>query len=299
MKNKNTRRREDRIFNGVMAGIPTAYYLLMFLLPCLGGFFFAFTNFGGYSLNIQMVGFQNFERLWKDNVFWLSVVNYFKFYFGIVLICFPLSYITAVVLAKNKKIKEKNLYRVLFFFPVTVPTLIIAIVWMSIYNPSFGALNSILGKFGIEPIFWLGERKLVLKSLIFVCIWRQFGFYLVYFLAAVSNVPESLYESARIDGASETYQTLHITIPLTWESIKTSLVFFIMNCVALGFGTVYVMTEGGPDNASQVISSYMYFNMTKYLEYGLGSAMGVIMTIITLSMALLILKVMKRETYEF
>lgn len=299
MKKLNTKKQGDSLFNGIMGGIPTAYYLLFFLLPCLGGLYFSFTNFGGYSLSFKMVGWQNYIKLFKDNVFWTSVINYFKFYFGIVLICFPLSYAIAVILAKNKHLKEKNIYRVLYFFPVTVPTLIIAIMWMSILNPSFGALNEFLKVFGAEPVYWLGEKRLVLKSLIFVCVWRQFGFYLVYFLASVSNVPESLYESARIDGASEIYQVFNITIPLTWESIKTSAIFFIMNCVNLGFGTVYVMTQGGPDNASHVISSYMYFNMTKYLDYGLGSAMGVILTIITLSMSLILLKVFKRETYEF
>ena len=299
MKKLSKKKSEDQVFNGVMAGLPTAYYLLFFLLPCIGGLFFSFTDFGGYSLSFNMIGLTNYKKLFNDKVFWTSVINYFKMYFGIVLICFPLSYVIAVILAKNKHLKEKNIYRILYFFPVTVPTLIIAIMWMSILNPSFGALNNFLAKFGIEEIYWLGEKKYVMKSLIFVCVWRQFGFYLVYFLAAVSNVPESLYESARIDGASEIYQLFHITIPLTWESIKTSAIFFIMNCVNLGFGTVYVMTKGGPDNASHVISSYMYFNMTKYLDYGYGSAMGVILMVITLAMALLILKLFTRETYEF
>ena len=299
MKKVPNKKREDGIFNGIMGGIPKAYYLLFFLLPCLGGLFFSFTDFGGYSLSFHMVGLRNYIKLWHDNVFWTSVVNYFKFYFGIVLICFPLSYAIAIILAKNKRLKEKNIYRILYFFPVTVPTLIIAIMWMSVLNPSFGALNEILKVFGVEAVNWLGQKNLVIKSLIFVCIWRQFGFYLVYFIAAVSKVPETLYESARIDGASELYQAFKITIPLTWEAIKTSAIFFIMNCVSLGFGTVYVMTQGGPDNVSQVISSYMYWNMTKYLDYGRGSAMGVILMIITLSMSLILMKLMKRETYEF
>lgn len=298
MKDIKRIRRGDKIFNGVMAGVPTAYYLLWFLLPCLGGFFFSFTDFGGYSLDFNMIGLANYKKLFNDPVFFTSIINYFKFYFGIVLICFPLAYVAAVILAKNKNLKEKNIYRVLYFFPVTVPTLVIGIVWMSIYNPSFGALNTILENLGFEPVLWLGEKSMVIKSLIFVCVWRQFGFYLVYFLAAVSNVPESLYESAKLDGAGEVYQLLHITLPLTWESVRTSLIFFIMNCVALGFGTVYVMTQGGPDNASHVVSSYMFFHMTKYLDYGLASAMGAILTIITLTMSLILLKLTKREVYE-
>ena len=90
-----------------------------------------------------------------------------------------------------------------------------------------------------------------------------------------------------------------ITVPLTWDVIKTSMLFYVMSAVNLGFGTVYVLTQGGPDNASQVISSYMYYQIAKFTDYGLASAIGVFMMLMTLIMALAILKLMKRETYEF
>jgi len=290
--------KEERRFYGLMSGIPTVYFVILYLLPCLAGLFFSLTNFGGYSLSFKMVGLMNYRRLLADRVFWKSVLNYLKLYFGTVLLCFPLSYGTAVLLTKNRRLKERALYRVLFFFPVTVPTLIIAILWMIVYNPSFGVLNTVLAKVGWEPVQWLGSSKVVMLSVILIVVWRQFGFYLVYFMAGVSRVPASLYEAARLDGASEWKQTVSITVPLTWDVIRTAMVFYVISAVNLGFGTVYVLTQGGPDNASQVISSYLYYTVTKYLKFGYASAIGVAMMVVTGVMAVLLLRVMKREPYE-
>lgn len=298
MKQNRLKGRADKTFDFVMLGVPTAFFVLLYLLPCVMGLFYSMTDFGGFNLKMEFVGLQNYKRLLKDEVFFKSILNYFKLYFGVVLVCFPLSYISALALTKNKRIRERNFYRILFFFPCTVPTMILAIMWMTMYNPSFGVLNQVIGWFGGEPVQWLGSSKIVMISVLILVVWRQFGFYLVYFMAGVSNIPTDLYESAKIDGASEIMQTIKITIPLSWEVIKTSMLFFVMTAMNLGFGTVYVLTQGGPDNASQTISSYLYYNVTKYLEYGLGSAMGVIMMVITLTMSLLILKLMKRETYE-
>ncbi|MBQ1317789.1 MAG: sugar ABC transporter permease [Lachnospiraceae bacterium] len=295
----NKRQKSERRFDTLMLGIPVIYYGIFMLIPCLAGLYFSLTDFGGYSLKFSFVGLYNYRKIFADPAFWKSVVNYFKLYFATVIICFPLAYITAIVLTKNKKLKERSIYRILFFFPSTVPTLIIAIMWMTMYNPSFGVLNQWLGKVGIGAIQWLGSSKWAIISVIIVVIWRQFGFYLVYFMAGVSNVPQSIYESALIDGASEWKQAIKITVPLTWDVIKTSMLFYVMSAVNLGFGTVYVLTQGGPDNASQVISSYMYYQIAKFTDYGLASAIGVFMMLMTLIMALAILKLMKRETYEF
>ena len=203
-----------------------------------------------------------------------------------------------IVLVKNKRIKERNLYRVLFFFPSTVPMLIIAIMWMTMYNPSFGVLNQVLGLFGVEPIQWLGSSKVVMWAMIIMVVWRQFGFYLVYFIAGVSNINPDIYESAKIDGASEWKQVFTITLPLTWNVVQTSMLFFIQTASDIGFGIIYITTQGGPDNASQILPTYMYQKITQGLDYGMSSAVGVAMLVVTFVMALLILKLLKRESYE-
>lgn len=298
MNRNRMKSKSDRAFDLVMTGLPTLFYVLIALLPCFAGLIFSFTDFGGYSLEFNWIGWANYKKMFNDAAFWKSIWNYLKLYFGVVTICFPLAMAAAIVLVKNKKIKERKFYRVLFFFPSTVPLMIIAIMWMTMYNPSFGVLNQVLGLFGVEPIQWLGSSKVVMWSMIIMVVWRQFGFYLVYFMAGVSNVSPEIYESAKIDGASEWKQVFTITIPLSWNVVQTSMLFFIQTVSNIGFNIIYITTQGGPDNASQILPTYMYEKITQSLDYGMASAVSVAMLIVTFVLALLVLKVMKRESYE-
>ena len=298
MKHNRLKTKSDKIFDLTMAGVPTAFFIILFLLPCIAGLFFSLTNFGGYSLKFDFVGLYNYKKLFNDAAVWKSIVNVILLYVGTVVVCFPLAMISAIALGKNKRIRERNFYRILFFFPSTVPMLIIAIMWMTMYNPSFGVLNTMLQAIGLDPVQWLADSKVVMISVIIIVVWRQFGFYLVYFMAAVSNVPKDIYEAAMIDGASEVRQAFSITIPLIWDVVRTSMLFYLQSALMLGFNVIYIVTRGGPDHASEIISSYMFEKMTTELDYGLASAVGVIMLVVTMVMAVLISKLMKRETYE-
>lgn len=299
MKTNRLKTKSDRIFDFTMAGMPTAYFFVLFLLPCIAGLFISLTDFGGYSLKFDFVGLRNYEKLFKSKAFLKSILNYFKLYAGTLVICFPLAMISAIALVKNRRLKERSFYRILFFFPSTVPMLIIAIMWMTMYNPSFGVLNTFLQAIGLQPVQWLASSKVVMFSVILVVVWRQFGFYLVYFMAAVSNIPSDIYEAAMLDGASEVKQTLSITIPLIWDVVRTSMLFYLQSAMMLGFNVIFIMTRGGPDGASEIISSFMFERMQMELDYGLASAVGVIMLVITMAMTLIINRIMKRETYEY
>ena len=299
MKKQLTKAQADKRFVIGLVALPLFVYLVFFLIPCFAGLLFGFTDFGGYSLDIKWVGFYNFKKIFADAAFKKAIVNQLKLYLGTVLICFPLAFVSAIALTRNKALKENDLYRILFFFPSTVPMLIIAILWMVMYNPSFGVFNTVLTGLGLQPVQWLASSKMVMWSVLLIVIWREFGFYLVYFMAAVSNIPQDIYEAAYIDGASEWQQTTKITIPLTWDVITTAMLFFIESSVTLGFNVVYIVTRGGPDNASEILSSYMFSMITENLDYGKASAVGAIMLLLTLGMAFFILKVMRREKLEY
>lgn len=281
-----------------MAGIPTVYYLIFLLIPSTAGLVLAFTNWKGMSLNLKWVGFNNFKKMFEDPIFYKSIWNFLYLFVVSTVIMFILALFFAVILSRGA-IRERNLYRTVFFFPSAVPMIIISIMWMVIYNPSFGILNQILGFFGIPPVTWLGDPKTVMPSIIVIMIWKLLGFYMVLFIAAVLNIPNDLYEAARIDGASEFKQTFKITIPLMWEIIRTSLVFFLINSANGGFQIIYITTQGGPDRASELITTYMYKQIVELSRYGYGSALGVAVLVITMVIALILLKVTERETYEF
>lgn len=289
----------DRVFDIVMTGLPTLYTIVLFAIPAIAGLYFSFTDFGGFNMNVKWVGLQNYAKMLKDNIFWKSIWNYLKLYVLSSITCFPLAFIGAVALTKNPLLKERDFYRVLFFLPCAVPSMIISIMWMTMFNSSFGVFNTIITFFGGEPVLWLGDTKIVMYSLTIVVIWRQMGFYMAYLMAGVSNIPDDIFESARIDGAGEITQTIKITVPLTWDVITTSMLFFVKGAINLGFGLVYIITRGGPDNASQIISSYMYYQITTNTDYGYASAIAIAMLVICMALSLFILKVMKRETYEY
>lgn len=299
MKKQLTKVQTDKRFVLGLVVLPLFVYLLFFLIPCFAGLFFGFTDFGGYTLDVKWVGLYNYKKIFADHAFQKAIVNHLKLYLGTVVFCFPLAFVSAIALTRSRALKEKNVYKILFFFPSTVPMLIIAILWMVMYNPSFGIFNTLLAKIGLPGVQWLSSSKVVMWSVLLIVIWRQFGFYLVYFMAAISNIPQDIYEAAYIDGANEVQQTFSITIPLTWDVITTAMLFFIESSVTLGFNVVYIVTRGGPDNASEILSSYMFSMITENLDYGKASAVGAIMLLLTLGMAFLILKVFRRESYEY
>ncbi|MBQ6544984.1 MAG: sugar ABC transporter permease [Lachnospiraceae bacterium] len=299
MKTRATKKQIDRRFIAFMVLIPLAVYLIFFLIPCFAGLLFGFTDFGGYSLDIKWVGLYNYQKIFGDAAFRKAVVNHLKLYLGTVIFCFPIALMSAIALTKNKALKESKFYRILFFFPTTVPMLIIAILWMVIYNPSFGVFNTLLTSLGLQAVPWLSNSKVVMWSVLLIVIWRQLGFYLVYFMAGVTNIPQDIYEAALIDGANDLQQTFRITIPLTWDVITTAMLFYIESSVTLGFNVIYIVTRGGPDNASEILSSYMFKMITDNLDYGKSSAVGAIMLLLTLGMAAIILLVFRRESYEY
>lgn len=298
MKKNKLVSRSDRFFDGIMAGLPTLYLILLYTIPTIAGLYFSLTDFGGYNLSYKFIGLTNYKKMFADKVFWISVWNYFKFYLLSSAACYPIAFIFAILLTKNPRLKERAIYRVLFFLPSTIPGMVIGLIWIGMYAQT-GAINTILGLIGIDPIRWLGDSKLVMYSLVIVVVWRQMGFYMAYLMAAISNIPDDIFESARIDGASEFTQTIKITMPLSWDCITTCLLFFVKGAMSLGFGLVYIMTKGGPDNASQIMSSYMYYSITNNLDYGMASAISVAILVVTTALSVFILKVMKRETYEY
>jgi N-acetylglucosamine transport system permease protein len=173
------------------------------------------------------------------------------------------------------------------------------VLWISIFNPNIGILNSLLGVFGIAGKNWLGDAAIVKNSILTVMVWYSLGFYMVLFMAAVLNIPSDLFEASRIDGAGTVRQTFSITIPLIWEQIRTALVFFIVTSCGVGFNVVFMLTRGGPSKASEILPSYMYLlSFGGQSKFGYAMSVAVMIMLITTFLALLLLKVTKRESYE-
>ena len=266
----------------------TILFFLFMILPTLNVFRMSLYERGAYSPNETFVGLKNFQHLLKDTQFISSMQNMIL----LVVVVF------AAILTREK-IKGQNFFRVIFYIPNILSVVVISGIFSAIYKPENGMLNSIIGLFRdmTDPILWKGE-KLVIPSIILAMVWQAVGYYMVMYMASMSSVPASLYESANLDGAGRLTQFFQITIPLIWTNIRTTLTFFIISTINMAFLFVKAMTSGGPNGASDVALSYMYSQKDAGL-YGYSMAIGVVIFLFSFALSACVNKVTNRDTLEF
>lgn len=276
----------------------TILFFIFMIVPTLNVFRMSLFERGAYSPNETFVGLANFQQLFKDTQFIRSMQNMILLVVIVTIITFGFALVFAAILTREK-IKGQNFFRVVFYIPNILSVVVIAGIFSAIYKPENGMLNSIIGLFTTmtDPILWKGET-LVIPSLIIAMVWQAIGYYMVMYMASMSAVPESLYESANLDGAGRVTQFFQITIPLIWTNIRTTLTFFIISTINMAFLFVKAMTSGGPNGASEVALSYMYGQKDAGL-YGYSMAIGVVIFLFSFLLSALVNKVTKREPLEF
>ncbi len=281
-----------------------ALYVLPSLLLILGIIYIPIVFTGYYGLNewngigkMTFIGLDNYKHLIKDAAFWQSAYHslLLAVFSGISLIGY-----LAVALVLSGKIKGANLLRKIYLVPMLLSSVAIAQLWMKIYHPTNGVLNTFLISIGVDnPPLWLADPSIVLISLFVPIIWQYAGFYILIYYAALKNIPESLMEAARIDGASPWQIALRIRLPLMSEVIKVTVVLSLVGSLKY-FDLIYVMTNGGPNGASEVMASYMYRQAFKSFDFGYGSAVGFFLLLICLVATFLIRKATaSKETIQY
>ncbi|MEV4413049.1 sugar ABC transporter permease [Catellatospora sp. NPDC049609] len=275
--------------------VPLALYGVFVLSPYVQAFQLSLTNWNGVDSAPEFIGLENFSRLWSDPLFLAGLRHN-----GLMLLVVPLAVI-AVALALAAATKGTRVYRVVYFFPQLLSVAIIAVLWQFVYTPNSGLLNGALSALGLDSWrrSWLAEPDLALWCVIVVMIWSSVGFYVVLFSAAMESVPEDITEAAAIDGAGPVTVFRRITLPLIWESVQVGWIY--LGIAALdGFALVQIMTvgPGGPDNSTEVMGLGLYRSAFNFAKFGYASAMGVTIFFLTLSIAVLLLRVTRRERVE-
>ncbi|HJV18105.1 MAG TPA: sugar ABC transporter permease, partial [Bacillales bacterium] len=180
------------------------------------------------------------------------------------------------------KIKGANLLRKIYLIPMLLASVAIAQLWLKIYHPTSGILNSVLTSLGVDnPPAWLADTNLALYAIIVPIIWQYAGFYILIYYAALKNIPDSLEEAAKIDGATPLQIALKIKLPLIMNVVKVTIVLAVVGSLKY-FDLIYVMTDGGPNGSSEVMASYMYHKAFKGFDFGYGSAVGFFLLVICL-----------------
>ena len=273
-------------------------FVIFMIIPTLNVFRMSLFERGAYSPTETFVGFENFKALTNDTYFIRAMQNTILLIVVVTMITFALALLFAGILTREN-IKGKELLRVIFYIPNILSIVVISGIFSAIYKPENGMLNSILSLFSGHQVttLWKGE-DLVMLSLIIAMVWQAIGYYMVMYMASMAAVPQSLYESAGLDGAGRVKQFFQITIPLIWTNIRTTLTFFIISTINMAFLFVKAMTSGGPNGASEVALSYMYGQKDAGL-YGYSMAIGVVIFLFSFILSALVNKVTKRTPLEF
>ena len=275
-------------------------YTIFMIIPTINIFKMSLYKWGGYSPNKTFVAFDNFKKLAQDMKFLQSFENTVLLIVIVSVITIAVALFFAAILTREK-IVGQNFFRIVFYIPNILSIVIISAIFSAILDSKNGLLNSILALFrdkGSEPIYWLGDQKIVIFSIAMAMIWQAIGYYMVMYMASMASVPESVYESADIEGAGRIRQFFSLTIPLIWTNIRTTLTFFIISSINLSFMLVKAMTSGGPDGSTEVFLSYMYKQAYTNSSYGYGMAIGVVVFLFSFALSGIVNLITKRESIE-
>jgi multiple sugar transport system permease protein len=272
--------------------------LIMFLVFTLGpavfSFFVGFTSWDGLSDPIW-IGLDNYIRLATDPLFLKSVWNTTAFTVMFVIIVAITS--TALAILLNRRAFGTPVIRFLWVLPFVTDMISVSMVWTWLYQLRFGIINYLLGLVGIPAQSWLGDPRLAMFSLVILSVWRWTGYYAIIILAGLQNVPKDLYEAAVIDGATKWQATLRITLPMVSPTIFFVVVTAMMSSFQV-FEQMWVMTKGGPNDATISVAMFLYIQGFQFLNMGYASAVAWVLFMIILVLTILNWKVRSRWVFE-
>ena len=272
-------------------------FVIFMAVPTFNVFRLSLYQRSTFNPNEVFIGMKNFQMLMKDANFIRSMQNMLLLIVMVTVFTMATALIFAGILTREK-LKGQDFFRIVFYIPNILSVVVISGIFSAIYDIDRGLLNSILNLFGKEGILWKGEEH-VIMSLVIAMVWQAIGYYMVMYIASMSAVPGSLYESAGLDGADRVTQFFQITIPLIWTNIRTTLTFFIISTINMAFLFVSAMTGGGPNNASNVALLYMYNQKNLGGGYGYAMAIGVVIFLVSFGLSALVNKVTEREVLEY
>lgn len=268
------------------------------IIPIFCSGYYSLLDWDGITEGI-FVGLENYKTLFtsKTSGFSKSVVHMLMLAVGAVFIQLPFALFLALGLAKG--MKGERFFVTVFFIPVLLSTVVIGQLWIKIYNPDYGVVNSVLRMLGLDSWChtWLGEKSTVMWAVFIPIIWQYVGYHMLLMYAGIKSINSELREAAYIDGATYVQTCFYILIPLLKPVLRVCLIFGVTGAFK-SFDMIYVLTNGGPAHASEVPSTLMFTNIFMKNKYGAGSAIAIFIIVICFATAILIKKVFKVEGEE-
>lgn len=294
------------------AGFPRRFrdklVIILFLLPALVLFitfviypifrslYFSTFNWKGFGPAVDYVGLDNFRKIFSDAVFLKAIKNVLIIITLSLGLQLPLALVLAVMVGRD--LPGRSVFRTIFFLPYVLSEVNTAIMWMLLYNadPERGFLNAIMTLLGLQPVAWMADMNIVIYAVFLTLTWKYFGFHMLLYLTGLQNIPREIEEAARIDGANAVQNFFRITLPLLSSTIKTSVYMSVLGSIQQ-FIIVWVMTRGGPVNASETMATYMYRYGFVRFQLGYGSAVAIIMFLLCMIFSLLYQALTRKPDY--
>jgi multiple sugar transport system permease protein len=269
---------------------------LFFLLPVLAALALSLTDYDLYALadirHLRFVALGNYWELLHRPLFWSALGHTLYF----VVVGVPLSIaasLGAALLLNSPLARCKPFFRTALFAPVVTTVVAVAVIWRYLFNTKYGLANYVLGGLGIHPVDWLGDPRWAMPTIILFAVWKNFGYNMIIFLAALQAIPADLYEAARIDGASPLRQFRHITLPMLGPTLLMVSILTVSGYFQL-FAEPFVMTEGGPLQSTTSVLYLMYEEGFKWWNLGSASAVAFLLFLIMFAVTALMMRVSRR-----
>ena len=273
-------------------------YSVFLIYPMVSAFYLSMTNWNGTSAEINFIGLDNFAKLFTYDRLSSGIVNTFK----IVLFSVILQNLIALIFALflDSSIKTKNILRTLLFIPIVLSPLVTSYMWSYMFNYDFGVINKALEAIGLGAlrVDWLGNLNVAIYSVAWVNVWKSFGLQMVIFLAAMQNIQPDIMEASRIDGAGKFRQIIDMTIPLIAPAFTINIIQTTIISLRT-FETVFIMTQGGPANATQTIATVTYNEAYQYSRMGMSTAIGLVLFLFTAVVAIIQAVALRKKEVEF
>ncbi|MCE5170516.1 sugar ABC transporter permease [Paenibacillus profundus] len=279
----------------ITAGLTPALvlYTIFVIIPIFWSAYYGFFDWKGIGA-ARFIGLDNFVEALKDSVFWLSLRNNMIVVVASVFGQVPIALLLALLLKRGTWFQR--FVRSAVFMPMVLSSVVIGIIWSNIYHPQTGLLNAALSAVGLEEWrrAWLSEPGIAMWMIAIPIVWNYIGPYLIMFLAALHSIPSEMDDAAHLDGATGLRKLGFITLPLIWDTLKVTIVLCISGSLK-AFDLIYVMTNGGPAHATELLASYMYNSTFTVYRFGYGSAVSTLIVIISLLMVAGSQWLMKKE----
>ncbi|HEX2856119.1 MAG TPA: sugar ABC transporter permease [Propionibacteriaceae bacterium] len=297
---RGRRRRRNFSFDRVtfflaFLGVPVAVYIIFVVSPFVQAFYYSLTDWTGFNPKMDYIGLSNYTTAFTDDTFLRAIRNSVTLGIVVPLVTIVLSLTLATLITvggashgQTRGLSGSSFYRVISFFPYTIPAIIVGIMWSQVFDPSNGLVNGILTRIGLHQFnsfAWLGTESTAMPVSMFVIIWGMVGFYMVLFIAAIKGIPAEIYESARIDGANRFRTAIGITLPLIRENVQTAYIYLGIAALDAFVYMQALNSNGGPNNSTLVMSQYLYRTAFTKGQWGLACAMGVVLSAVTMGFA--------------